>query len=939
MRKFSFIAVMLFLCIAFTYQSEAQTIGGKNLNDIIKMDPAVTYGQLDNGLVYYIRENNRPENRAELQILFKAGSIDEDDDQKGLAHFLEHMLFNGTENFPKNDLISFLESTGMRFGADVNASTGFDRTYYLLTIPMDKPDMLEKAMLVLQDWAKNTTLDPEEIEKERGVIMEEWLVYRGANERIQRKHFPVLLYNSKFADRLPIGDTAIIRNAQRAEFERFYRDWYRPNLTAVIAVGDFDKNDIENRIKNNFSQWQNPKNERERIEHTVPYHKERLVSIAQDKELQFSNINIIYKHEQTPNRTYGEYRLGLIDQLINVMINERLGEITKKPNPPFLVAQSVATDYIANIKAFLMIAVPGAEGLMPAFEAVTTEAYRLKQHGFTNSELSRAKTQLERVIQQAYNERDRTESVNYTREYYEHYMKGTAMPGVEYEKELFEIFLPTIEIAEVNKIASAYIIDENLVITVSAPEREDVKLPSESELLAVYDRIAKTNHEPLAEEDDDKPLMANLPKPGSITKETKNDKLGTIELELSNGAKAILKKTDFKNDEIMMRAYSKGGSSLAGNDIWLSASNASGIVNESGLGEFNSIALQRYMTGKIANVSPMIGELTEGFMGNASPDDLETMFQLLHLYFTAPRKDKDAFDNYHKTLSEVIRNSRRSPDAALRDTLNAVLGNYHPRSMAMTDEDLKKIDLEKAFKFYQERYADAGDFTYIFVGNFDENKMKEFVKTYIASLPNLQRNDSWKDLGIKPPKGKILKEVKKGIEPKSSVRIVIHNEFEYNPENRLMLQAMTEVFSIRLREVIREELGGVYGIAAFPRIQKFPSPYYQIFVYFGTSPERVDELIENVNLVIDELKDGKLGADYIGKVQEILKRERETSLKENRWWLNQIYTANFEGFDLAVGIQNFDSKVDALTPEVITKAAKQFLDKSNYLQVVLNPED
>ncbi len=913
-------------------------IDGKNLTDKLPVDPKVKIGKLDNGLTYYIRENSKPENRAEMQILIKAGSVHETDEQAGLAHFIEHMCFNGTENFPKDSLVSFLEATGMRFGADVNANTGFVRTYYMLTIPMDEPKLLDQGFQVLEDWLTKVSFDPEEIEKERGVIMEEWRLYRGAQERVQREHFPKLLYGSKYADRLPIGDTAVIKHAPRAEFLDFYNKWYRPNISAVIVVGDFDAAKMEKKIKNHFADVDNPKDAPERKEYEIKSHEEPLVSIATDKELTYPMVSLYFKKDRPDNRgTYEAYLTGIKNNLFSTMLSERLAEKTRLAEPPYLFAQAAITSFIANKDAFMMLAVPKGDILNSA-EILLDEAYRVKQHGFTDAELQRAKDQLMANIESAHAEKEKTESMAYAMEYYRNFMEEEGIPGIDYELMLYEEFLPQITLDDVNNMIDGLIRQQDLVITVSDKESEESNTPDEKQLLSLFEKVQNKELKPYTEEGLDKPLLAKIPEAGEIVKEETMDDIDVKTLELSNGIRVIMKKTDFKNDEVMMRAYSPGGHSHANESNYYSAANADAIISECGVGEFTATNLQKKLAGKVLRVSPYIGELTEGFSGMTSPDDMETFFQLIHLYFTSPRLDFDAFKSYVNKTVESIKNSQSDPQTAFRDTISAVLGNYHYRSMPMTIEDAENMDIKEAFNFYNERFGDASDFTFIFVGNYDEAKLKEFAKTYLASLPAKDRDESWKDVGRRYPKGKIQKIVKKGIEYKSSIRIAIPGEFEYTPENRFRLNAMTEVLNIRLREVIREDKGGVYGIGSRGFPSKYPYEDYVIQVFFGTNPDRVEELTNTVYDVMDEIKNGDFDNSYVDKVKEILSREYETNLKENRFWLNSLYSKTYYG-EPCTSILKYDEKVDEINKDMIVEAAEKYLDRSNLIEVFLYPEE
>lgn len=930
------LALVLIICASFSLN--AQEIAKKRQDDKLPTDPKVSLGVLDNGIRYFIRENKKPENRAELRIVIKAGSVQEDDDQKGLAHFIEHMCFNGTKNFPKDQLVKFLESTGIRFGADLNANTGFDRTYYLLTIPLDKPGLLEQGFQVLEDWAHNVSFDNAEIEKERGVILEEWRLYRGAQERIQKIHLPVMLKGSKFADRLPIGEPEIIKNAPKETFLRFYNEWYRPDLMAVIAVGDFKKEEVENLIKKHFAGIKAPEKFRQREEYPIPSHKEPLISIAKDKELPMPNVAVFYKLPGREENTFGGYRAGIVDRLIATMISMRMMELTQKPEPPYLYAGAGADGFLAGLRAFNVVSVTKTDNILKGFDAAFTEAYRAYKFGFTKGELDRAKKEIMRGMESALAEKDKTESAAYAEEYYRAFYENEGFPGIDYEVEIHQTYLPTVTLDEVNATMKSYMPDENMVVTLSAPDKDGVKVPTEQELLAVINGVKSKDLKPYEDVSTDKPLLAKKPKPGKIVSEKKTPNFDIVEMTLSNGAKVLVKQTDFKNDEVLFKAWSNGGTSLADNKLAKTAEMADAIIENAGLGEFDITTLQKMMTGKVCGVSPFISEFQEGFDGSASPQDLETFFELLYSYFTNPRKDDAAFKSFMTKQMEAFRNSKRAPESALQDTLMATLYNYHPRFMPTTENDLKSIDLNKAFEFYKQRFANAGDFTFAFVGSFDMPKLRSFIETYIASLPATKEKESWKDLGYNFIQGKVSKEVKKGIEPKSTVRLTMNGKMDYKPEELIAFNAMMEIFNIRLREVIREEKGGVYGIGARQRVSKYPSPRYSVSIGFGTAPERVQELIKSVNDVIDEMKAKPAEKENLVKAQEIMKREFEKSQKQNGFWLNAIYTSDFNGLDIA-RYNNYVKNIEKLDGNKIQEMAKKYLDTKNFLQVVLNPEE
>jgi zinc protease len=930
------------IIIAMSFSSLAQNSPSYDLNSMIPMNPKVKTGTLENGLKYFILKNKKPENRTDLQIVVRAGSIHEDDDQAGLAHFLEHMAFNGTTNYPKSKLVSFLESTGMRFGADVNANTGFDRTYYMITIPMDKEGLLNSGFQVLQDWLSGISFDPEEIEKERGVIMEEWRLYQAnAQGRISQKHYEAYLAGSKFAKRFPIGDTNIIQKAPREAFTRFFKDFYRPNLAAVIAVGDFDENEIESQIKKHFSNLKNPANPKERLDYEIPINKTPLISIASDKELQMPNYSFVFKRkaEGFKSGTYGEYRNNMIVNLFNTVLNYRLLEISRKSDSPYLYAMGAYSGFLVkDLEAFNLVVVPKLDKMDEAYSKILEEGFRLTRHGVTSSELERAKAEMLSNMEKSYNERDKTESMPLAQELYRHFHEGESVPGIEVEYKLYQELLPNISAAEVNKVLKPLLNDEGLVIAASIPVKDGIKIPTEQQLLSQYNAVKAMNITPYEDIDASKPLMSTKPTPGKIVSRKENSKIGVTELKLSNNATVYLKSTDFKNDQILLRAYSMGGTSLASDADFYSANFAASIVNESGLGEFDANTLQKMMQGKMANVSPYISDISEGLVGETSPKDIELMFQMIYLYFNSPRKDIEAFDSFLSRVKESIQNSGSNPDRVFNDTVGAVLANYNFRSMPLLVENLSKVNLDKALEFYKSRFNDASDFTFTFVGNFKPNEIEPLIEMYVASLNSDNSKNSYKDLGVRIPTKSMVKEVKKGIEPKSTVRLVLNGMMDNNRESRAALRSLVEVMNIRLREVIREDMGGVYGIGARPRMEKYPAPEYSVSIFFGTSPEKVKDLVTAAKGVIEEMRSGKFDEINISKVKEILKRENEVNLKDNRYWMNAIYSYNYNAEDMN-NIIEADKLVDVITKDYIVAAAKKYLNMDTFKEFVLYPED
>ena len=931
-RVTAFIFSVLLSAVFFSVPALAQGPQGD-----MPVDKNITIGQLENGVTYYIRENHDPEKRAELRLVINAGSVLEDDDQVGLAHFVEHMAFNGTQNFEKQDLVEYLELIGTRFGADLNAYTSFDETVYKLRVPTDSLAVLNRAFQILEDWAHNVTFDEVEIDKERGVVIEEWRLDRGADSRIFDQQFPIIVKDSRYANRLPIGSKENLETFEPAVLKRFYHDWYRPDLMAVIAVGDFETAQIQEMIESHFNKIEPAKNPRERFIAQVPDHDKTYFAMASDPEATQSVISVYYKHPPDEEATHAAYRESIVSGLFTRMLNNRLDEIVQKPDAPFIAAEASKSSLVRSKSAFSLSALVRDNGLQTGFEAVLVEAERVKRYGFTQSELDRQKRELLRLIETLYEERDQHNSADFAAEFIRSFLTGEGIPGIAYEYELHKRFLPEIELAEVNRLASEWITDKNRVIVVSAPEKEGQPLPAEEELLAIFDRVAQSELAPYTDDVADAPLLKETPTPASITAEKMWEGLNITEWQLANGVRVLLKPTAFKEDEMFFTAYSPGGTSLASDSDYVAASTATSVVQGGGLGDFDMIQLQKKLAGTLVRVSPYIGTLEEGLSGGGSPKDMQTLFELIYLYFTAPRKDSTSFSAFQERLQAFLANRSSSPESAFSDTLQVTLSQYHHRARPISSAYFNEMDLNKSFRFYKERFADASDFTFVFVGNFEMEKIRPLVETYLGGLPSLNREENWRDVGITTPSGVIEKSVMKGSEPKSSTRIVFTSDFAWNQQNRYNLQSLIEVVRFRLREALREELGGTYGVSVSGSPSHYSNEKVTISIGFGSDPARVNELTFVVFEEIRRLQENGPSATEVEKVQEIQRRERETAMKQNRSWLRWIefYDQNDEDF---AQILEYDLLVDALTPEAIQQAAKSYFDLKNYVQVSLFPE-
>lgn len=932
---------VLAIAIAFSGTALAQTKSksatGSSAAKAIPLDPNVKTGKLANGFTYFIRKNTEPKNRATLYLANKVGSILENDDQQGLAHFMEHMSFNGTKSYPKNDLVNYLQKAGVRFGADLNAYTSFDETVYQLPIPTDDPEVFKNGMQIMRDWAQDATLDVAEIEKERGVVIEEKRLGKGAAQRMQQQYLPMLFNNSRYSNRLPIGTEEVLKNFKPETIKQFYADWYRPDLQALIVVGDIDVAKVEELIKAKFSDLKKPAKPRQRTQYQIPLTGKNQFMAVTDKEFPVTVVQMIVKHPEMVIRTDADYRKSVIRSLFNRMIQARFSELTKQGNPPFLQAGGNISGFLAGLDAFnaFLVAKPGE--LEKGFKATLTETERIKRFGFTQTELDRAKQAYQTQMESALKEKDKTSSDAFVNEYLQYFLKGEASPGIDFEFNLAKTQLPGISLAEVNAVVKQYVTDSNRDIIVMGPEKDKDKLPTEAVVNSWVESVTQSAIQAYVDQVSDKPLLAEKPKAGTIVSEQKTAELGVTELVFSNGVKAILKPTDFKNDEISFTAYSPGGTSLYSDADFQSASNAASIVRSSGLGDFDAITLPKMLNGKKVSVSPYIAERSEGISGFASPKDLETALQLNYLYFTKPRKDAEIFKGLIAQQKGSLANRESDPNNVYADTVAAVLGNYNVRRTGPSLEKVAQINLDSAFEIYKDRFADASDFTYVFVGSFEVEKIKPLLAQYLGGLPSTNRKEEAKDLGIKIPAGKIAKTVYKGSEPKSTVRLVMSGDFTYNSTNVNQLEALGEILQIKLTERLREDEGGVYSPGAFVSYSKFPSARYTFTISFGCGPENVEKLIA---ASLDEIAKLRKNGPQAVDLEKFLAEERrstEVQLKENGFWLGYLVN-QYQNQEDPKNLLTYLESLNKLNTENLKAAANQYLSDANFIRLVLEPE-
>ena len=925
----------LFSLLLLAFSSFAQN----ELDKLLPIDENVVTGVLKNGIRYYIRHNSKPEKRAELRLVINAGSTSEDDNQQGLAHLTEHMAFNGSKNFKKNELVDYLESIGTKFGPHLNAYTSFDETVYMIQLPTDQQSIINKGLQILEDWAHNLTFDSVEVEKERGVVVEEWRLGQGANERMRRKYWPLLFMDSRYAVRLPIGKKEIIEKCPQAVLKRFYSDWYRPDLMAVIAVGDFDVKQMEEKIKAQFSEIPVKRDSRILQTYTIPENKDLIIATATDRETKRTDVELIFKQPKENEKTVGDYRRGLAQQLFIQMMNARTNELLRKANPPFLATNSSFSNLVRNQYAYSCSATCSEDSIEKALLALVSENERVRRYGFTKSELIRQKSELLRGMEMAYSEKNKTESRNFAREYVSNFLNGEPIPGIEYEYNLTKKYVDGITLEEINAFSNQWISNgKNCIAIITAPDKETTRIPSDDRIKNILASMQSLDLKPYDDKVSDKPLLDKIPTGSKVTYEKKTEEYNITEWILANGVKIIVKPTDFKNDQILFSSYSWGGWSGYPDNKFLSAANADEIIEESGIGDYDANELEKKLSGKIVSCSPYISELQQGFSGSCSPTDLETLMQLIYSYVVYPRIDSIAFNALMENRKTYLQNKNADPATVFSDTVGYVMSGYNYHNRPANPEMLKEINLQMALEIYKERFSNAASSVYFFVGNFNIDTLKKMAEKYLGGLPSNHSRESWQDIGANPPNGYVERTVKMGQEPKSSVILRWHIPFEYNRSNRNEVNVLNKLINIRLREVLREEKSGVYGVSFVSSPHHYPDQQLEQVVYFSCSPDNVNMLINSALEVLKEIKVKGCEEKNLVKVKETALRERETYLKENSFWLNVLSSNSQNGEDV-LDLLKYNDWVKGLKGFDFLEFSKKYLQMDNYAKFVLMPKE
>lgn len=939
MRKLTILlgSALLWVCFSFTAQAQMQ-----NMN--LPLDTAVRIGHLDNGLTYMIRHNALPEKKVDFYIAQKVGSILEEDNQRGLAHFLEHMCFNGTRHFPGDGLKQYLERIGVKFGVNLNAYTSIDETVYHMTnVPVQTAGAIDSCLWILCDWADGLTLDPTEIDKERGVIHEEWRTRQNATMRIYDQLLPVLYPTERYAHRMPIGTMEIVDHFPYKDLRDYYEKWYRPDLQGIIVVGDVNVDEMEAKIKSIFSTIDKPVNPAERIYYPVADNKEPIFACATDKELESVDIQLMYKHEAIPtemNNSILVYAQNLIKNIAFSLLNQRYDELTQKANPPFSGASVGDGEYfLSKTKdAFTAAVSCKEEGIDTAFVAMLRELERASRFGFTQSELDRLIASTKSALETNYKERDKRKNEDFTGSYVRHFIDNTSMLSADDNYQLANQMLDNIKLEMVNSIIPSLLTDSNQVLVVTGPQKEGLVYPTKEHFFKLMADVKAEKLAPYEDKVSNEPLMTEKPKGGKVVKEEKG-KYDSKIWTLSNGVKVIMKPTDFKADEISLYAVSPGGTAQypVGDMLNIKMLEDGSVISEGGLGNFNNIELRKKMAGKIASAGSYVNSQFEGVSGGCAPKFFETMLQLVYLRLTAPRQDAESFASLKEHYKTSLKNQELDPSLALGDTLRKVLYNNHPRAMRIKYDDVDKINYDQVFSYYKDRMKDCSDFTFFIVGNINYDSIKPYVETYLGGLPATGRKEKIGDSGIRVQKGMHINNFLNKMETPKSTEIVIYSgDCPYTLENDVLMSFTSQILNIVYTNEVREKEGGTYGVGVQGSVDLRPVPSALMYISFDTDPARRADMTKIILAQIDKFIAEGPSQENVDKVREYMLKQFNENVKENSYWsgaLNSYYT---DGLDFYAG---YESAVKKVTIKDLQAFLKKLIDQNNRSEVSMSPKE
>lgn len=911
------------------------------LDDPIPLDPAVRTGTLPNGLKYFIRRNVKPEKRVELRLAVNIGSVNEDDDQLGIAHLIEHLCFAGTKSFSRMELLHYLQSIGASFGPDINAYTSFDETVYQLSLASDSEEILKNGLKIMREWAHDVTLDNAEIDRERNVVIEEWRLGRGAGQRMRDKFLPVVFKDSKYATRLPIGTKESIEKVSYDTVKRFYHDWYRPDNMAFVVVGDIDPDKIEASIRADFGNIPAVEHPRAKEKYTVPDHDQPLYANVSDHENANNVVFLLYKTDADLRHTQADYRRELTEHLFLRLLNLRLDELRQQAEPPFLQAGAGYGRLGArDKKAYQLSAYVAENGIQKGMTAVLTENERIRQHGFTAAELERGKRAMLKNLEQSYLERDKTESNRLVGQYVSYFLEQEPAPGIEFEYEFAKRHLDEVTLDDVNHLATQWITTgKNRVIVTESVEKPGVKMPTDAEVQAVVDQVAKTPVTPYQEKQLAKSLLEKKPAPGKVSQEKPIEGIGVTELTLSNGIRVVLKPSTFKNDEIIFSAYREGGGSLFSDDYNLSAQLADECAIESGVAQFSKVDLQKMLSGKVVTVIPQLNTYYEGMRGRCSVADLESMMQLIYLYFTQPRADETAFQSLVTRRKAALKNALSNPMTAFFNDLAKIRYQNHPRNPRVlpTDEDWAKVTWAKTTEVYRTRFSNASGFTFVVVGSFAVDTIKPLLETYLGSLPSKSEPSAWKDLGIRSISGPFDQKIVHGTDPKSMAVISLEGPTDYSRDEAHVLSSLGGVIQRLLIDRLRQDMGGVYAPRCSAYMSRVPYPHFVFEVMIPCAPENVEKLTDAAYDEIKKVQTNGVKPEDIQKEVETQRRAAEKDAQDNNAWgrkLEQIYR-DHESFGR---VADPNELIKLVTSENLQRVANKYLDTTKTVRFVMYPE-
>ena len=929
----SIFSMMLILSGAMLLQGQTY-----DLKKMPSVDPKVRTGILDNGMHYYIRANKIPDKRGEFYIANNVGAILEDDDQNGLAHFTEHMSFNGTDHFPQKGILDYLATIGVKFGTNVNAGTSLEQTVFNLSnVPLKREGVLDSALMILRDWSHYVSFEDNEIDLERGVIVEEWRMYGSAEERMSNKLAPIIYKGSKYAKRNVIGDTAVLKHFKYETIKNFYHKWYRPDLQALIIVGDFDENVVEAKIKQLFSPIPRTENPAAKEEYAVPDNTEPLIGTATDKEATSTSVDVSCKHDniKDSDKNLGYMRLQLVRSLINNMFGKRMSELSRKENPPFISAFSYYGGFTRTKDAFTGTAQAANNEGIKALTALLTEMERMKRFGFIEVEFERAKADLIKNNESRYMDRDKRKNRELVYPNVSNFLTNNPNPGIEFDYPFAKAMIPAITLQELNNEAETYFTDENMVVTITGPEKEGITIPSEADIKKVLVKYKSVKIDPYIDLLAGKKLIEKEPVPGKVVKTSANKVLGTTEWTLSNGMKIIFRPSDIKEDELLVFGFREGGISLLKEEDIPSAMLLGDAISQMGVGSFSTTDLEKLMSGKRVNLRVSTSEERDGVSGRVSPKDLETALQLVYLYFTQPRWNATDYKTWMEKMKANYINAESDPRKAFRDTISLMMANHHPRIIPMSYKVLDKVNLPKLQAIYKDHFSDPGNFTFEFAGKIDPEKVKPLFEKYLASLPSVKCTQVYKDNGIRPPKGEVKQDFKHEAKtPRSSIYINYNGTSSFSADDRILGGALRHVLELRYIERIREDEGGAYSVRVQYNVNKLPVPGFNLVVSFETDPLKADKLIGIVHAEIKKMVENGPSEADLQKAKEYFLKQRQEDMKENSWWMSRMDDYYFYNLDFLTG---YDDKVNALNVQSVHDYAKKVLTQGNVVQVVMRP--